>query len=185
MGPSSPKRGHSIPQFSDPAPIPQEGAHQPQFSAHVCCGQTAGWIKMPLSTDHIVLYGDPATPKTGHSSPQFSAHVRCGQRVGLIKMSLGTNVGLGPGDIVLDGDPSSQNGTAAPTFLPMSIVAKILWSPISATAELLSSLLYLFFFVSVQQTTLAIRQLLGTRKYSLSYRIVSYWIVKGCADFIS
>jgi len=25
---------------------PQSGT--PQFSAHVCCGQTAGWIKMPL-----------------------------------------------------------------------------------------------------------------------------------------
>jgi len=23
----------------------------PQFSAHVCCGQTAGWIKMPLGTE--------------------------------------------------------------------------------------------------------------------------------------
>jgi len=22
----------------------------PQFLAHVCCGQTAGWIKMPLGT---------------------------------------------------------------------------------------------------------------------------------------
>jgi len=27
----------------DPAPTPQKG-HSPQFSAHVCCGQTAGWI---------------------------------------------------------------------------------------------------------------------------------------------
>ena len=23
----------------------------PQFSVNVCCGQTAGWIKMPLGTD--------------------------------------------------------------------------------------------------------------------------------------
>ena len=45
-------------------------------------------------------------------------------------MPLGTEVGLGPGDIVLDGDP------APPTFQPMSIVAK--QSLISATAELLS-----------------------------------------------
>jgi len=28
----------------------------------------------------------------------------CGQTVGWINMSLGTEVGLGPGDIVLDGD---------------------------------------------------------------------------------
>ena len=47
---------------------PQKGAHPPQFSAHVYCGQTAGWIKMPLGTKglgpgHIVLHGDPAPPK--------------------------------------------------------------------------------------------------------------------------
>ena len=26
----------------------------PQFSAHVCCGQTAGWIKMPLCTKVVL-----------------------------------------------------------------------------------------------------------------------------------
>jgi len=46
--------------------------------------------------------------------------------------------GLGQGDIVLDGDPAppTEKDTAAPTFRPISIVAKL--SPISATAELLS-----------------------------------------------
>jgi len=33
--------------------------------------------------------------------------VYCGQTVGWIKMPFGTEVGIGPGDIVLDGDPSS------------------------------------------------------------------------------
>jgi len=44
--------------------------------------------------------------------------VYCGQTVGWIKMSLGTEVGLGPGDIVLDGDPDSptERGTAVPHF---------------------------------------------------------------------
>ena len=53
----------------DPAPHPQKGAQQsPYFSAHVYCGQTAGWIKIPLGTKvglgpgHIVLHGDPAPP---------------------------------------------------------------------------------------------------------------------------
>ena len=52
-------------------------------------------------------------------------------------MQLGTEVGLGPGDIVLDGDPAPPRKEAqqSPTFWPMSIVAK--WSPILATAELL------------------------------------------------
>ena len=51
--------------------------------------------------------------------------VYCGQTVGLIKMKLGEQVGLGPGDIVLDGDPASlpQRGTA-PNFRPMSAMAK-------------------------------------------------------------
>jgi len=42
------------------------------------CGQTAGWIKMPLSVEvglgpgQIVLDGDPApTPPKGHSPPNF------------------------------------------------------------------------------------------------------------------
>ena len=57
-GPSSPKRGTV-----------------PQFSAHVCCGQTAGWTKMPLGrevglcTGLIVLYGNPAPPKKGAQQP--------------------------------------------------------------------------------------------------------------------
>ena len=43
--------------------------------------------------------------------------VYCGQTVGWIKMKLGVEVGLGPGHIVLDGDPAPpKKGTAAPTF---------------------------------------------------------------------
>ena len=50
-------------------------------------------------------------------------------------MPLGTKIGLGPGPIVLDGDPAPlpNKGGTAPNFRPISIVAK--WSPISATAE--------------------------------------------------
>jgi len=63
--------------------------------------------------------------------------VYCGQMVGRIKMPLNTEVGLCPGDIVLDGDPAPPRKGAqqpTPTFWPMSVVAK--WSPISATADL-------------------------------------------------
>jgi len=50
----------------------------------------------------------------------------CGQTVRWIKIPLGTEVSLGPGDIVLDGDPvpCSQRGTTLPNFRPMSVVAK-------------------------------------------------------------
>jgi len=46
----------------DPAPLPQKGA-EPPISAHICCGQMVGWIKMPLgrevglSPSDIVLMG--------------------------------------------------------------------------------------------------------------------------------
>jgi len=45
-------------------------------------------------------------------SPQFLAHICCGQMAAGIKMPLGTEVGLGPGDFVLDGDaaPPPQKG---------------------------------------------------------------------------
>jgi len=62
-------------------PLPQRGT-APQFSAHICCGQTAGWIKRPLGRkvglgpSNIVLDGDPVHP------PQFLAHVYCGQTAG-------------------------------------------------------------------------------------------------------
>ena len=66
-------------------PAPPKG-HSPQFSAHVCCSQRVGWIKMPLGMEvglgpgDIVLDRDPAPTKTEHS-PHFSAHVYCGQTV--------------------------------------------------------------------------------------------------------
>ena len=42
----------------------------------------------------------------------------CGQTVGWIKVKLGTEVDLGPGHIMLDGDPAplSEMGTAPPPF---------------------------------------------------------------------
>ena len=65
-----------------------------------------------------MLDGDPASPPKGaEPPPQFSAHVYCGQTAGLIKMALDMEVGLGPGHIVLDGEPVPlpQNGGRAPT----------------------------------------------------------------------
>ena len=73
-------------------------------------------------------------------SPQFLAHVYCGQMAVWIKVPLGTELGLGPGHIVLDGAQlphGKAHSSPTPSFRPMSIVAKR--SPISATAELLCS----------------------------------------------
>jgi len=52
--------------------------------------------------------------------------VYCGQMVGRIKMKLGTQVGFGPGHIVLDWDlaPPPPKGAGAPNFWPISVAAK-------------------------------------------------------------
>ena len=63
--------GHVMLDVDPATPAPK--GHSPQFSAHVCCGQTAGWIKMPLGTKvglgprHIVFDGDPASLQKGQT----------------------------------------------------------------------------------------------------------------------
>jgi len=76
----------------NPTSSPQK-EHNSQFLAHICCGQTAGWIKMPLSRPTGVGLGQgnivlnvkwgPSFPaqKGTQQSPHFSAHVYCGQTV--------------------------------------------------------------------------------------------------------
>jgi len=62
----------------DPASPPPK-AHSPQFSAHICCRQIAGWSKMPpgmevgLDPGDFVVDGDPAppSPKDRQSLPIF------------------------------------------------------------------------------------------------------------------
>jgi len=123
--------------------LTQKGGQSPQFSAHVYCGQTAGWIKMPLNTEiglglgDTVLDGDPAPlPKKGHD-PQFSAHVRCGQTAGWIKIPrYGTEVRLVPGDIVLDG---AQLPLRKSVTLPALIFSPPLLRPNGRPSQLLLS----------------------------------------------
>ena len=64
-------------------------------------------------------------PQGGTGARQFSVHVYCGQTAGSITILIGTDVGLGPGDNVLRGDPSPERGTAAPKFWPMSFVTPV------------------------------------------------------------
>jgi len=94
---------------SSPSP---KGAY-PRLSAHICCGQFAGWIKMPLRREvgldpnDIVLDGYPAPlPEKGAESPPISAHVYCAKTAGWIKMPLDKKVGLSPDRIVLHRDPT-------------------------------------------------------------------------------
>ena len=69
--------GHIVLDGYQAPPHPQGHSH-PQFSAHICCGQMASWIKMPLGMElglgpgDFVLDGDPAPlPKKGAEPPNF------------------------------------------------------------------------------------------------------------------
>ena len=86
--------------------------------------QDETWHRGRPRPGHIVLDGDAALASPKGHSPQFSAHVCSGQIASWIKMPLGTDVGLGPGDIVLGGYPPPPQRGTAPNFRPMSVVAK-------------------------------------------------------------
>jgi len=107
-----------------PSPPPQKGDGTTKFSAHVYCGQTSGWIKMPLCTKvglspgGSVLDGDPAPSSQRGWSPlhnfRFISIVPKRLDASRFRMPLGMEVGLIPGDIVLDEDPApSQKGGGA------------------------------------------------------------------------
>jgi len=86
---------------------------------------------MPLGTEvslgpgDIVLDEDPASPQEGGTAPPVLADVCCAQTAAWItdyffKMPLGMEVDLGPGDIVLGGDPAPpKKGVQHPQFWPM------------------------------------------------------------------
>jgi len=75
---------------------------------------------------HCVRWG-PSSPSQRGTAPQFLAHVCYGQTADWIKVPLGTELGLGPGHIVLDGDPAPpKKGVPVHlrNFWLMSVVAK-------------------------------------------------------------
>jgi len=94
------------------APLSKKGAELPIFGP--CLLWPNGWMHQdatwyggrPHPRRLCVRWGSSPSPKRG-LSPQFSANVYCGQTAGWIKMPLNTEVGLGPDDNVLDGDPAS------------------------------------------------------------------------------
>jgi len=71
----------------DPAHPPPKGSRAPKVLAHICCGQIAAGVKMPLNGMEVglgpgdfVLNVDPAPPPQ-EGAPQkkfFSAHDYCG-----------------------------------------------------------------------------------------------------------
>jgi len=109
--------GHSPGDFvldTDPVPVQIFGPFLlwPNCSMH----QNATWYGCWPQPRDFVLDGDPVLlPSKGGGAPsQFSAHFYCAQTAGCIKMPLGMEVGLSPGEFVLDGDPAPSSKGAEP-----------------------------------------------------------------------
>jgi len=97
------------------------------LSARVYCAQNglvdkdATWYGgRPRPKRHCVRWGPSSPSPKRRQCPPFSAHVYCGQTAVWIKMLLGMNVDLGPGHIVLDGNPAPlpRKGDISPSFGP-------------------------------------------------------------------
>ena len=94
-----------------PSSPPKKGYSPPIFGQ--CLLWTNGWMDQdatwyrdrPQPRRHCVRWGPSSSPQKGHSPLPIFGHVYCDQTAGCIRIPLGTEVGLGTGDIVLDGDP--------------------------------------------------------------------------------
>jgi len=102
-----------------PGSPPQKGAEQPPiFRPTSAVDQRLDRPRWHLAwrwgsvKPHCTTRGPSSPSHNTGQRPQFSAHFYCGQTAGWIKMRLGMEVGLGPADFVLDGDPAppSQKG---------------------------------------------------------------------------
>ena len=84
-----------------------------------------------------MLNWNPPPPPSKLAQPPNFRPTSVGQRAGWIKTPLSRDVGLGPGDIVLDGDPAISNGkghSSPPLFGPC-----LLWPNGRPSQVLLSS----------------------------------------------
>ena len=96
-----------------------------------CMDQDLTWYGARLQPRRLCVRWGPRSPlakRGGGRAPKFSAHVYCGQTAGWMKLVLGTTeVGLSPGDFVLDEDPvpfPKRGRSPLPNFRPISVVAK-------------------------------------------------------------
>jgi len=114
-----------------PLPCPKN-VRPPNFGP--CLLWSNGWMDQdgiwhgsrPHPSRLCVTWGPSSPPQKGVGAPSpFSTHFYCGQTAGCINMPLGMELGLSPGDFVLDGtQPSPTKRGGAPNFRPMSIAAE-------------------------------------------------------------
>jgi len=111
-----------------PRSPPQKGGGIPEFSARLFwpngwTDQDGTWHReRPQPRRLFVIWRpSPSSKRERRLLPQFSAHVYFGQTAGCIKMPLGMEVGLSPGDFVLDGQPARLLN-----FRPMFIIVIVI-----------------------------------------------------------
>jgi len=113
--PSSPPKGHSL----------------PQFLARVCCGQTTEWIK----TSHCVWWGHSSPPKTeGIAAPTLRSMSIVAIRLDGSRCYLVYEGRPRPRPHCVRWGTSSPERRTAPNFWPMSVVTRrhyVRWGPIS------------------------------------------------------
>jgi len=103
-----------------------KGAQPPIFVPYLlrpngCMDKDVTWYGARPRPRRLCVRWGPRSP-----SPK-SAHVYCGQTAGLMKLIPGMEVGLSPGDFVLDGDPvlpPQQRGRS-----PLQIFGPFLFCP--------------------------------------------------------
>ena len=84
--------------------------------------ETHDEVSTGFGSGDIALDGDPIQRGT---APNFQPMSVVSKRLdGSFKMPLGTKVGLGPGYIVLDGDPAPPKRGTAPNFRSMYVMVK-------------------------------------------------------------
>ena len=101
--------------------LPKSGRSPPIFGP--CLLWPNGWMDQdatwygsrPRPTQHCARCGPSYPQKKGHTHPHpILVHVYCGQMAGWMKTPLGTEVLLGSGDFLFDGDPATSRIRAHP-----------------------------------------------------------------------
>ena len=112
---------HIVLDGDPPLPSPKGAQQPPLFGPCLLWPRSPSAIAELLSPGDIVRWGHSSPRKGKQPPPMFGpCLLRRNGWAGWIKMPFGTRVGLGPGHIVLDGDPDSppQNGAQPQIFGP-------------------------------------------------------------------
>jgi len=105
----------------DTGPLPKR--HSPQVSVHICSGQTAGWIKMPLgwkvglNQSTIVLDRHPAPPPRRGTALNFRSMSIVTKRLNGLRCHMAWRWASAQATL-LDGDQFPPERCKAPVFRP-------------------------------------------------------------------